>query len=59
MDNFLKMADILKFSLEDFGIKTEKEKNFQKETLLKMIYSANDFELNSYCKILTVLNEII
>ena len=59
LDNFLKMASVLKFSLEDFGIKTERKKNAKRESLLKMIYSASDYELESYLKILTALKDII
>ena len=59
LDNFLKMAEILKFSLEDFGIKTKSYENEYKQSLLKIAYSATISEAKSYCEIIETLNKII
>ena len=59
LENFLKMADALSFTLEDFGIKAEKHENQYRNTLLKTAYSASDKELKSYCKIIETLNNIL
>ena len=59
LDNFFKMAEILKFSLEDFGINTKKCENKFREKLLKTAYSASDYEVKSYCKIIEALDKII
>ena len=59
LDNFLKMAQVLKFSLEDFGIKSNTYDGKYKQTLLKIAYSASDYEAESYCAIIDTLNKII
>lgn len=59
LDNFLKMAEVLKFNLDDFGIKTQSYENEHKQALLKIVYSASDFEAKSYCEIIDTLNKII
>ena len=59
LDNFLKMAEVLHFSLEDFGIKSQVHNNEYKQTLLKIAYSASDYEAKSYCDIIDTLDKII
>ena len=59
LDNFLKMAEVLKFSLEDFGIKSNTYESEYKQTLLKIVYSASDYEAKSYCEIIDTLNKIM
>lgn len=59
LDNFLKMAEVLRFSLEDFGVKTEHSESKDKQTLLKLAYSATEFEAKSYVEIINALNKII
>ena len=54
------MAEVLSFSLEDFGIKLNPAKqNTQKEELLKMILSASNKEIEIYLKSLKLIHEII
>ncbi len=62
LDNFLKMAEVLKFSLEDFGVQTKKTEHSEskdKQALLKIAYSATEFEAKSYVEIINALNKII
>ena len=59
LDNFLKMAEVLNFSLDDFGIKSNTYENEYKQTLLKIAYSASDYEAKSYCEIIDTLNKIM
>lgn len=59
LNNFLKMAEVMKFSLNEFGIKSKISENNLKEKLLKAIYSASDKELAAYSKIIVTLDEII
>ena len=59
LNNFLKMAEVMKFSLDEFGIKSKISENNLKEKLLKAIYSASDKELAAYSKIIVALDEII
>lgn len=60
LDNFLKMADILKFKLDDFGLNTSiSSDNPDKNRLIKLIYEASDCEISSYLKIIDAIKEII
>lgn len=59
LDNFLKMATVLEFSLEDFGVKSNNYNNEYKQTLLKIAYSASEKEAKSYCEIINTLDKII
>lgn len=59
LNNFLKMAEVMEFSLDEFGIKSKISENNLKEKLLKTIYSASDKELAAYSKIIITLDEII
>lgn len=59
LDNFLKMAEILEFSLEDFGLKIKAYENESREEILKLIYAADDEKIASYLKIITSLDEIL
>ena len=59
LDNFLKMAEVLKFNLNDFGINSKQNENKYKEALLKIAYSASNNEAKSYCEIIEALNRII
>lgn len=59
LNNFLKMSEVMSFSLEEFGIKAKKFDNKLITNLLKVIYSASDSELKAYHKIIAVLNEIL
>ena len=47
------------FSLDDFGIKSNSYENEYKKTLLKIAYSASDYEAKSYCEIIDTLNKIM
>ena len=59
LDNFLKMAEILGFNLADFGIGTKFCENEHKQSLLKIAYSATNFEAKSYCEIINTLDKIL
>lgn len=59
LDNFLKMAEVLQFNLDDFGIKIEHQDGKNKQTLLKIAYSATESEAKSYIEIINTLNKII
>ena len=59
LDNFFKMAEILKFNLEDFGINSIQHQNEYKQRLLKIAYSASDNEAKSYCEIIETLDKIM
>ena len=59
LDNFLKMAEVLNFSLNDFGIKSNIYNSEYKKTLIKIAHCASDYEARAYCEIIDTLNKIL
>ena len=55
---FLKMADVLKFSLEDFGINTNSKLDASKNELINKILSSSDKEIKAYSELLNTLGVI-
>lgn len=58
LDTFLKMANVLGFTLADFGINTKTSENKIKDKLLDIIYSSSNEELESYLELINTLNHI-
>lgn len=58
-ESFLKMAEILSFSLEDFGIGQKTENNPQKEELIKKILESQSKKIEAYTKAINFVDEII
>ena len=58
-ESFLKMAEVLSFTLEDFGIKTNIKEDSTKTELLQIILSASEKENKAYLKVITAMSEII
>lgn len=59
LDNFLKMAQILEFRLEDFGICIDSSESKYRQELFKIAYSASEKDAKSYCQLIKTLNSII
>jgi len=59
LETFFKLVGVLNIPIEDFGIKAEHSENKDKQALLKLVYSATEFEAKSYVEIITALNKII
>ena len=59
LNNFLRMAEVLEFSLSEFGINSKETLNKDKQKLLKAIHSASDYEIKSYLDIIETLNRIL
>ncbi len=59
LNNFLRMAQVLNFSLSDFGIKETATEDKYKELLLKLIYSSTEKESKAYYEMVETLNKII
>ena len=55
---FLKMANVLKFSLEDFGINTNTQINTSKNELINKILSSSDKEIKAYSELLDTMGSI-
>ena len=60
-ETFLKMAEILDFTLEDFGINQTHEEiiDKEKEELLKLILSSSSKDIYIYTKFIKTINETI
>ena len=56
---FLKMANVLKFSLEDFGINTNTQIDTSKNELINKILSSSDKEIKAYSELLNTMGSIV
>lgn len=58
-ESFLKMATILEFTLEDFGIKihSTNENDILKEKLIKKILTSTPNQIQTYSKFITLIDE--
>lgn len=59
LDNFLKIAEVLNLTLEDFGVKTNKPLSQETEALLKIILSASDDEIKAYLSVIQNINSMV
>ena len=59
VNNFLKIIEILKLSLNDFGVNLQKENNEIREEILKLIYSADNKKIQLYLEAIKFINKII
>lgn len=59
-ESFLKMAEVLSFSLKDFGIgQATIEVDSKKEELIKKILSTSSSNIEAYTKAINLVDEII
>ncbi len=56
ISTFFKLVKVLKINLADFGLRYEDESNKTRESLIKLIYSANNEELNFYYRLIETAN---
>ena len=56
---FLKMADVLDFSLEDFGIKADTKIDKSKKELIQRILSSSEKEIKAYSELLDTMGSIV
>lgn len=59
VEAFLKMARILEFSLEDFGIKTNSHIDETKHELMKLILSSSDKETKAFLELYNTMKSIV
>lgn len=57
VEAFLKMAQVLEFSLSDFGINYN-QSNITKNEFINFILSSTDKEIDAYYKIIKTINKI-
>lgn len=59
VEAFLKMAKVLDFSLEDFGIKADNKINASKKELIERILSSSEKEIKAYSELLDAMGSIV
>ena len=59
VEAFLKMASVLDFSLEDFGIKTTPKLDENKKELVQRILSSTEKETKAYFELLNTMECIV
>ena len=61
VESFLKMAEVLDFTLEDFGINQKNKSNInsEKEEILKLILSSSSKDIYIYTQFIKIINEAI
>lgn len=59
VEAFLKMANVLNFSLEDFGIKADNKIDTSKKELIERILSSSEKEIKAYSELLDVMGSIV
>lgn len=58
-ETFLKIAKVLNFSLEDFGIKEDNQVDKSKKELIERILSSSEKEIKAYSELLDTMCSII
>lgn len=56
---FLKMADVLNFTLDDFGVNTDSRIDETKKELVKRILSSSEKEIKAYTELLDTMQFIV
>ena len=58
LNSFLRLLDVLKVSLTEFGISTSDTKNENRDELIKEIYLASPNEIKAYLNIIKTIKDI-
>lgn len=59
IETFLKMADVLSFTLEDFGVNKQNKNGKYKIELLELILTFSESEANAYLEILHTIRSAL
>lgn len=59
VEAFLKMADVLDFTLDDFGVNTDSKIDETKKELVKRILSSSEKEIKAYTELLDTMDSIV
>ena len=59
VEAFLKMANVLSFSLEDFGLNTDTRIDEDKKELIKRILSTSEKEIKAYTELLNTMQSVV
>ena len=59
VEAFLKMAGVLNFTLDDFGVNTDSKIDETKNELVKRILSSSEKEIKAYTELLDTMDSIV
>ena len=59
VEAFLKMAGVLDFTLDDFGVSTDTKIDETKKELINRILSSSEKEIKAYIKLLDTMHSIV
>lgn len=59
VEAFLKMDDVLDFTLDDFGVNTDSKIDETKKELVKRILSSSEKEIKAYTELLDTMDSIV
>ena len=59
VEALLKMADVLNFTLDDFGVNTDSRIDETKKELVKRILSSSEKEIKAYTELLDTMQSIV
>ena len=57
LETFLKIAQVLKISLEEFGLEIEPGRNLKREKFIEFLYSISDSEIEFYYNIIAEIHK--
>ncbi len=58
LDNFLKMAEILNFNLDSFGLNSMQSENKDRVRLLEIIYSSSEKDLKDFLDFIVLIQRV-
>ena len=58
IESFLKMAQVLSFTLEDFGIKIKPKADTVKQEIIKHILACSEKEAEIYLQMITIISPL-
>lgn len=59
VEAFFKMADVLRFTLEDFGIQSDNKIDKYKRELIEKILSSSEKEIQAYSELLNTMGKMV
>ena len=57
-ESFLKIAEVLSFTFEDFGIKVQPKIDFTKQEIIKNILACSEKEAEVYLKMISIISPL-
>ena len=58
LNSFLRLLDVLRVSLSEFGVSSEDTENKNREELIKEIYLSNTKEIDAYLNIIRTVKNL-